>query len=202
MGVQILEDFELISRITDEISMFLDEIGVDPRSCSYDYVYDPDMRSYSAVVVLKSPVDEDIITEFNDNQEEFADHLDVTFPGVSVSLTAKIEDTEYGAGYATLDGVQDADMNFMADASDEYADEIDSAEKQYEEEGLTIISDDADDEEYILIPGDDSEDDEDDDDEDSELDYLAPQDDEDDGYTPSAEDMEELWSAFGVTDDE
>lgn len=200
-----MEDFELISRITDEISMFLDDIGVDPGACSYDYNFDSELRRYTAVVALRSPVDEDILEEFNENQYEFADHMDAAFPGTTVSLTVTVEDSGYGAGYASLDSMDSSAEDYLLDDSDSYSDDIDSAERQYAEEGLTIVCEGDDDEDYVMLPDDPDGDDDDEgsEDDDSELDYLDElESDETDGYTPSAEDMEELWSAFGVSEDE
>lgn len=223
------DTFEIVSRITDEISEFLDDIGIDPIQYEYDYSYDEDNKIYSASVrVIRGEI-EGVCDAFSGYQEEFADHMAVSFPEIEVKLTlliggslsatdgSDISAEEDEEEYETLSTEEDSGDGEDDGPFDIYDDEdsadTDSVERQYEDEGLCIVDEDDEDqfyteeiekikfkhpEEYI----------EDDDDEDEDYRYSRSRSRtggtksdelEDEAYRPSAEDMEDLWSTFGVS---
>lgn len=208
------EDFELISMITDEIYDFLGDIGIEPVQFSYDDFFDAEDNAYRAVVrVTKGPID-GVMDAFVEYQDEFSSHMSALFPGVEVSLILEVEDDEvsgdYGARSVEFMGEDDEDTNCL---DDENAEHTDSVERQYEDEGLNIIDEDDEtqfctDEELLekVIDKRRSEYDPeyDDADDDPLLDdsIYRPQSDVDEDYSPSAEDMEDLWRSFGEQGDD
>ena len=189
------DDFEIISMITDEIYSFIEEIGVEPTQYSYEYSFDPDNSRYRALVRILSGSVDGVADAFAEYQYEFASHMSATFPGVEVLLTVQAED-----GAEITESADDTDMLLAAvvdgvDEDDISTEDIDSIERQYEDEGLYVI--DEDDVEAFHI---DEQDDEDDELEDEGIFTEARESDEDD-YRPSAEDMEDLWRTFGGDDE-
>lgn len=229
------DTFEITSRITDEISEFLDEIGVDPVQYEYEYNYDEEDRVYSAKVRLLRGDVEGVCASFSEYQDEFSDHLTVSFPDIEVQLTLLVggcsdttgcPDDEYAEDeYDTLstDNYDDLSEEAYGILDDTDSRDTDSVERQYADEGLSIVDEDDEDPFYteevekrrVKYPTEYDTDD-DDEDEDDDEDYsprrsrksrTARFEDEeddrsDDAYRPSAEDMEDLWAAFGSSNDE
>lgn len=206
-------DFETTSMITDEISSFLDDLGLSTTDYEFDYQWDSEDRRYSATAVIKSEDVEDIMAMFGEDREEFAEHLQSTFPDIDVVLLLKGYDSDGYISEEDADEDNFEDINFFSSRDDDDCEDTDSAELQYEEEGLTIMEElDAEDDDGIegfaggrpvRVSVEVTEDDEDADiDDETYLDPISSEEDDYDSYSPDPEDMEDLWSAFGVAEDE
>jgi hypothetical protein len=152
-------------------------------------------RRYSYVISLRTSDVEEVIDAFVSDREEFADHLKSQFPDVDVTLVMKGDD--WDTEISVVDDDEEDEFTEYCGVDDEDTSVTDSAERQYAEEGLTIVDEDDEDDPFIMPELDDDSCPEDE----EEDEYAGGKYDESfDPYTPSADDMEDLWAAFGQGD--
>lgn len=197
------KNYEVISAITSDIQGFLLDMGADPGSYEYDYnakgsrIYEADIR------FITEDADE-FIEELADSLYELQEHLRITYPDTAVTFSMSSPDADYV--WEEADEDEDDELSSDAFEDDSDAEELDDADKQYEEEGLRIFHEDDDDADFIEEEDEDEGEDLEEsfrgsceDDEDSD---FFEEEDEDDEYVPSDEDKEELWKMFGGDYDE
>ena len=205
-----MEEFELAQEVREEIGNFVADHGVAPINVFCDFSFDNERNKFSASIGISGS-----------DAQDYAEALTADLPELLDQLRADHSSIKFAISVSTPECADEGDEELDEDDEDEEKTEdytegwsedhngfedTDSVEKQYEDEGLSIIEaseeDELEDEDDAVYAGSvaardvDQEDDEEDDELWEELD-----DDEQDRYIPTDEDIEELWRAFGNGED-